>query len=153
MPHTAEKLSESVWFRIVARGSMILALPMITLLAVLFNANLEQKFAAQSAAAENQSRVMVARIETVERGAAARIETAEKTASIAVAQSAAVNDRLISVETKQAQESASNERFQAATLQRLDRVQDSLVGLSNAVSALTATLQTVIENNRNKQRP
>ena len=33
---------------------------------------------------------------------------------------------------------------QTATLARLDRVQDSIVGLSNAVSALTATLQALV---------
>ncbi|MCF6120550.1 hypothetical protein L2449_27375 [Mesorhizobium muleiense] len=63
-----------------------------------------------------------------------------------------VNDRLIAVETKQVQDMAANERFQNGTLNRLDRVQDSIVGLSNAVAALTATLQAIAED-RNRNRP
>ncbi|MER8555510.1 hypothetical protein NKH69_00035 [Mesorhizobium sp. M0976] len=64
-----------------------------------------------------------------------------------------VNERLIAVETKQTQDAASSEKFQSATLTRLDRVQDSIVGLSNAVAALTATLQAVAEErNRSPRR-
>ncbi|MER8615211.1 hypothetical protein [Mesorhizobium sp. M1216] len=63
------------------------------------------------------------------------------------------SDRLIAVETKQTQESASSDRFQAATLSRLDRVRDSIVGLSYAVAALTATIQSIVENDRERRRP
>lgn len=143
----------------VARVSMAASLPALGFVAWLASAWLDQKFeaqdnkiTAQEKAAQNQSSIITTRIETVERSAAARIETAEKTAAVAVAQSAAVNDRLISVETKQTQESAASERFQGATLTKLDRMQDSIVGLSNAVSALTAVMQTTIENSRREPR-
>ncbi|TPK58144.1 MULTISPECIES: hypothetical protein [unclassified Mesorhizobium] len=66
---------------------------------------------------------------------------------------AKVNDRLIAVETKQVQDMAANERFQNGTLTRLDRVQDSIVGLSNAVAALTATLQAVAEERARSKPP
>jgi len=155
-----KNIANSVILLAVARISMALSLPALGFVAWLASAWLDQKFEAQDAkitaqekAAQNQTSIITTRIETVERSAAARIETAEKTASIAVAQSAAVNERLISVETKQTQESAASDRFQSATLQRLDRVQDSLVGLSNAVSALTATMQTMIENRRVGREP
>ena len=153
-----KSIANSVILLAVARISMAASLPVLSVVIWLSSAWLEQKFEAQDAkitaqatATQNQSMITTTRIETVERSAAARIESAEKTASVAVAQSAAVNDRLISVETKQAQESASNERFQNNTLTRLDRISDSIVGLSNAVSALTAVTQSTIENNRAKQ--
>lgn len=147
MPNTAsEKIADNVLLLAVARVSMALAMPTIGLIAFLGSQWLEGKFAAQdqrivaqSTASDNQSKITTARIETV-----------EKAAQSAIDQAGTVNGRLSIVETKQNENAASNEKFQSATLARLDRVQDSLVGLSNAVSALTATLQTVIENNRNR---
>lgn len=59
-----------------------------------------------------------------------------------------LSERLVAVETKQVRDAASSEKFQSATLSRLDRVQDSIVGLSNAVAALTATLQAVVDDRR-----
>ncbi|MFU0502981.1 hypothetical protein [Pseudaminobacter sp. NGMCC 1.201702] len=107
----------------IARVSMVLALPTIGLIAWLGSAWLDEQFA------------------SVNR----RVDGVEQTASSASTQAVKVNDRLIAVETKQVQESASSDRFQAATLNRLDRLQDSIVGLSNAVSALTATVQALAE--------
>jgi hypothetical protein len=63
------------------------------------------------------------------------------------------NDRLIAVETKQAQDAVASEKFQNATLTRLDRVQDSIVGLSNTVAALTATLQAMTDNRAQPRAP
>lgn len=145
----ARNIAENVTLLAVARLSMALSMPMLGLIAWLGSSWLEQKFeaqdtkiTAQSTAASNQTTITTARIETVERSAAARVETVEKTAGIAVEQAAKVNDRLIAVETKQTQDSAASERFQSATLQRLDRMQDSIVVMSNGISALTATLQS-----------
>ncbi len=148
MPNTsAEKISENVLLTAVARVSMALALPAIGLIAFLGSSWLETKFeaqdrniAAQSTASENQSKITTARVETGERAAQSAID-----------QAGAVNGRLSIVETKQSENAASSEKFQTATLNRLDRVQDSIVGLSNAVSALTAVMQTQLENNRTKQ--
>jgi hypothetical protein len=52
-----------------------------------------------------------------------------------------VNGRLIAVETTQVQDAASSDKFQTATLTRLDRVQDSIVGLSNAVAVCLLRLK------------
>lgn len=141
-------IADSVILLAIARISMALSLPALGLVVWLSGQWLDQKFAAQDAkivaqekATDNQVKITTSRIETVERSAAARIETAEKTAAVAVSQSASVNERLIAVETKQTEDRASSERFQNATLQRLDRMQDSIVSMSNAISALTATLQ------------
>jgi hypothetical protein len=120
---SAQKIADSVLLLAIARISMVLALPTIGLIAYLGSGWLEGKF------------------ETVNR----RVDSVEQTASSASAQAVKVNDRLIAVETKQVQESASSDRFQSATLNRLDRLQDSIVGLSNAVSALTATVQALAE--------
>jgi hypothetical protein len=143
-----KSIANSVILIAIARISMALSLPMLGLVVWLSGQWLEHKFEAQDAkieaqekATRNQTDITTSRIETVERSAAARIETAEKTAGVAVTQSARVNERLIAVETKQAEDRAASERFQNATLQRLDRLQDSVVSMSNAIAALTATLQ------------
>ncbi len=81
-----------------------------------------------------------------------QIASAQGAASQASALASKTSDRLIAGETKQTQESASSDRFQAATLTRLDRVQDSIVGLSNAVAALTATIQSIVDD-RERRRP
>lgn len=155
-----KSIANSVILLAVARISMALSLPALGFVAWLASAWLDQKFEAQDAkitaqekASQNQSSITTTRIETVERSAAARIETAEKTASIAVTQSASVNERLIAVETKQTQDAALAERFQNATLQRLDRMQDSIVNMSNAIAALTATLQAAAEDRRRPPPP
>ncbi|RWM47709.1 MAG: hypothetical protein EOR76_14455 [Mesorhizobium sp.] len=148
MPNASQKIAENVLLLAVSRISMVLALPMIGFITWVTGQWLESKFdaqdqriVAQSTASENQSRITTA-----------RVETAEKTAQSAITQAGEINGRLISVETKQTQESAAADRFQSATLTRLDRVQDSIVGLSNAVAALTATLQAVAEE-RNRSPP
>lgn len=141
MSGNAQKIAENVVLLAIARVSMALSLPLVGFLVWLGGQYLDGKFEAQDQkiashreAAESQTKVTSARIETV-----------EKTAQSAIDQASKVNDRLLSVEIKQTQDSASSEKFQAATLNRLDRVQDSIVGLSNAVAALTATVQAVAE--------
>ena len=64
-----------------------------------------------------------------------------------------VSGRLIAVETKQVQDAAAGARFQSEMLGRMDRMQDAIVGLSNSVSALTATVQALAENQRQNRRP
>ncbi|MGX9120353.1 hypothetical protein ACWTU6_27360 [Mesorhizobium sp. BHbsci] len=148
MSGNAQKIAENVLLLAIARVSMALSLPLIGFVAWLGGQYLDgkfdtqdQKIASQREATENQAKLTTARVETVEKAAQSAIDQAGK-----------VNERLISVETKQAQDSASSDKFQAATLTRLDRVQDSIVGLSNAVSALTATMQAIAEQ-RNRSPP
>ncbi len=142
MPNASQEIADNVLLLAIARISMALALPLIGTLAFFGSQWLDSRFEAQNTALENQAKISTARIETVERTAQSAIDQSDK-----------VNNRLSIVETKQSESAASNEKFQNGTLARLDRVQDSLVGLSNAVSALTATLQTIIENNRNRAPP
>lgn len=144
MPNASEKIADNQILTAVARVSMALSLPVLGVLAYLFNAQLESKFSAQDVkitavkdASDNQSKISTARIETVERSAQTAID-----------QAGAVNNRLSVVETKQNETAVSNERFQAATLQRLDRMSDALVSQSNAISALTATIQSAYEERR-----
>lgn len=128
--NTTTKIAENVLLLAVARVSMALSLPLIGFVAWLGGQYLESKFDVIND----------------------RVTTVEQRASLASDQVAKVNDRLIAVETKQTQDGAASEKFQNATLTRLDRVQDSIVGLSNAVAALTATLQAVAED-RNRPPP
>lgn len=128
MPNASEKIAENVLLLAIARVSMALALPTIGLLTFF------------------GSQWLDGRIDNVTKTADQANVVAVKANDVA----GKVNDRLIAVETKQVQDMASNERFQNGTLNRLDRVQDS-IGLSNAVAALTATLQAIAED-RNRSR-
>lgn len=141
MTNTSEKIVNSVLITAIARVAMVLALPAIyaafQLYSTLQASNLDrmkqdltnQIMAAQSVASSAQS-----------------------SASDASTATMALSTRLTAVETKQSEAASTNEKFQTATLNRLDRVQDSIVGLSNTVAALTATLQAVAEE-RNRSPP
>jgi len=132
MSNASEKIAENVLLLAIARVSMALALPTIGLLTFFGSQWLDGRIDAVTKTAD-QANVVAVKANDV---------------------AGKVNDRLIAVETKQVQDMASNERFQNGTLNRLDRVQDSIVGLSNAVAALTATLQAIAEDrDRNRSPP
>lgn len=126
MSGNAQKIAENVLLLVIARVSMALSLPLIGFIAWLGGQYLESKF------------------EVVND----RVTQVEQKAGDATLQATRTSDRLIAVETKQAQDAVASEKFQNATLTRLDRVQDSIVGLSNTVAALTATLQAVAEERK-----
>lgn len=126
----SQKIAENVLLLAVARVSMALALPTIGLIFWLYSGWQDKQLdALQTQIVETQS-------------------TARDTSKLAVS----LSERLVAVETKQVRDAASSEKFQSATLTRLDRVQDSIVGLSNAVAALTATLQAVVDDRRTSQQ-
>jgi hypothetical protein len=144
----AKNIAENVTLLVVARLSMALSLPALGFIVWLGGQWLDQKFEMQdgkitaaTATATNYNTITTSRIDSLERTSAARVDTVERTAGVAVDEASKVNNRLVAVETKQTQDSAASERFQTATLQRLDRMQDSIIAMSNAVAALTATLQ------------
>lgn len=123
MSGNVEKIADNVLLLAAARLSMVLAMPTLGLIAFFGTQWLDGRIDAVTKTAD-QANVVAGKANEV---------------------AGRVNDRLIAVETKQVQDMAANERFQNGTLTRLDRVQDSIVGLSNAVAALTATLQAVAE--------
>jgi len=125
-----QKIADSVILRAVARVSMALAFPVIGLIVALGSAWLDDQFEKQAVASQNAIQFQVSRIDRI-----------EKTATTAIEQSAKVNDRLTVVETKQVTADATAAKFQNDTLTRLDRLQDSMVSMSNAIAALTATMQ------------
>ncbi|TPM33746.1 hypothetical protein FJ955_03120 [Mesorhizobium sp. B2-2-2] len=131
MPNASQKIAENVVLLAFARVSMALALPTIGMLFWLY------------------SQWQDTRLDTMQ----GQIVEAQQSALEASSKATKVSDRLIAVETKQVQDAASSEKFQSATLTRLDRVQDSIVGLSNAVAALTATLQGMIEERKGRAPP
>ncbi|UWF67384.1 MULTISPECIES: hypothetical protein [unclassified Brucella] len=134
-----QKIADSVLLRAVARVSMVMALP-IAGLVVHFGLNwLDSRFEKQETASQNAIAFQVSRIDRI-----------EKAATTAIDQSAKVNDRLTVVETKQATADATAAKFQNDALTRLDRMQDSMVGISNAVAALTATMQAREDYERRK---
>lgn len=123
---TSQKIAENVLLLAVARVSMALALPTIGLIFWLYSGWQDKQLdTLQSQITETQT---------------AMRDTSKLAASL--------SERLVAVETKQVRDAASSKEFQTATLSRLDRVQDSIVGLSNAVAALTATLQAVVDDRR-----
>lgn len=122
----SQKLANSAILTAVSRLSMVLALPTLGLISTLGASWLDQKFAQQELKLETY-RAEITRVETVAKQA---LENASR-----------ANDRLISVETKQASDAQVNMAFQRDVTGRLDKVNDSLTNLSNIVAALTATLQ------------
>jgi hypothetical protein len=125
-----QKIADNVMLRAVARVSMALAMPTIMLIVFLGSNWLDGKFDKQATASQNAIDVQITRIDRI-----------EKTATTAIDQSTKVNDRLTVVETKQVTADATAAKFQNDTLTRLDRLQDSMVSMSNAIAALTATMQ------------
>lgn len=126
-----QKIAENVMLLAIARVSMALALPTIGMLFWLYSSWQDDKL--------NAIRTQVA--------------IAEKSASEASSKAADVSGRLIAVETKQVQDAAAGARFQSEMLGRMDRMQDAIVGLSNSVSALTATVQALAEDRRRGRGP
>ena len=126
MGNASQKIAENVVLLAFARVSMALALPTIGVLFWLYSGWQDTRLVNLG----NQ------------------IVQAQQSANEASSKATKLSDRLIKVETKQVQDAASSDKFQQATLTRLDRVQDSIVGLSNAVAALTATLQAVVDDRR-----
>jgi len=131
MGTASQKIAENVVLLAWARVSMALALPTIGLIFAMGWAYVDRQF-------EDTTK---------------SLNAAQQMATTASEKASKVNDRLIAVETKQVQDAASSDKFQTATLTRLDRVQDSIVGLSNAVAALTATLQAMVTDQNRKQPP
>jgi len=126
-----EKIANSTIVLAIARLSMVLALPTIATLFWVYTNWQEEKI----------------------NGIKADVAIAQNAASSASQKATDVSDRLIAVETKQVQDAAAGARFQSEMLSRMDRMQDALVGLSNSVSALTATVQALAENQREGRRP
>ena len=126
MGQSAQRLVDSVIVTALARLSMLLALPTLGLIFWLYSGWQDER---------------LEKLQT-------QIDQTQQSAKEASVLALKLSDRLVAVETKQVQDAASSERFQAATLNRLERVQDSIVGLSNTVSALTATLQAIVEDRR-----
>jgi hypothetical protein len=130
MANTSERIAGNMILLAVARVSMALALPTIGVLFWLYSSWQEERLVNLG----NQ------------------IVEAQHSATDASDKATKLSDRLTKVETKQVEDAASSEKFQTATLTRLDRVQDSIVGLSNAVAALTATLQGIVDDRRSSIR-
>lgn len=128
---TSERIASNVLLLAVARLSMALALPTLGLLLWLY-----------SSWQDAQLEMLQTQINQTQHSAQEASQLALK-----------LSDRLIAVETKQVQDAASSEKFQSATLTRLDRVQDSIVGLSNTVAALTATLQSIVNDKQSRTPP
>lgn len=136
-----QKIADSVWLMIIARISMALAMPVLMLVVYLGSDWLDGQFEQQATASKNAIEMQVTRIDRI-----------EKTATTAIDQSGKVNERLTVVETKQATDAATAATFQKDTLTRLDRLQDSIVSMSNAIAALTATMQAR-EDYERRQEP
>ena len=142
-----EQAANNALLLVVARVSMALALPVLGAISTIGGMYLDQKFSIQDSkieqnrvASENDTKITISRIERI-----------ESTATLAIENAARVGERLISVETKQNQESVASAQFQNATLARLDRMQESIIMLSNSIASLTATLQAQ-ESYRQKDR-
>lgn len=122
----ASRITNSVIMTAIARISMVVAIPTICLLAWLYQSWQDDK------------------LDVIRK----QVTSAEIAATTASDKAGTVSDRLIAVETKQARDAEASARFQSEMLSRQDRMQDAIVGLSNAVSSLTATVQALADNQR-----
>lgn len=139
MANLSDKIVNSVIITAIARGAMVIALPVIYVIVQLYSS--QQATALETMKKDLTNQIMAAQ---------AVASSAQSSASDASTATVALSTRLTAVETNQAAAATSNEKFQTATLNRLDRVQDSIVGLSNTVAALTATLQAVVDDKRSR---
>ncbi len=142
MANTSEKIVNSVIITAIARVAMVIALPVIYAIVQLYSS--QQTAALQTMKTDLTSQIMAAQ---------AVASSAQSSASDASTATVALSTRLTAVETKPTEAATSNKEFQSATLNRLDRMSDSLVGLSNAVAALTASVQLVVDERRNRSPP
>lgn len=132
-PMTVEpkRIAENTALVLISRLSMALCIPLFSLLGYIYWQYLDTKFD-----------VINNRVTVIESKADSASDAAVKASDLA----GKANDRLTAVETRQTSDANSSDKFQASTLARLDRIQESLVELSNTVSALTATLQTMVKD-------
>lgn len=130
MSQSAEKIANSTIVLAMARASMVLALPTIGALFWAYTSWQEEKLS----------------------NIDARLTIAQSSADSAAKVARETSDRMIAVEMRQQQSSADYQRFQTEMLSRMDRMQDAIIGLSNSVSGLTATVQALAENQRRDQR-
>lgn len=155
----AEKVASNQVLLAVARVSMALAIPAISVITILGSMYIDQKFASadskmnlnQSAITEKVTtleKTLTTKVESVERSAELRNQAYEASAMRTADLISKLSDKLIAVETRQSEDAAQSERFSAAVLLRLDRLQDSQVIASNSIATLTATVQALIEQNR-----
>lgn len=132
-PMTVEpkRIAENTALLLISRISMALCIPLFSLLGYIYWQYLDAKFD-----------VINNRVTVIENKADSASDAASRASDLA----GKANDRLTAVETRQTSDASSSDKFQASTLARLDRIQESLVELSNTVSALTATLQTMVKD-------
>lgn len=136
-----KKLADNILIRAIARASMVLSMPTLGLIVFLGQSWINERFNRIEKDSEVQLQFQAGRLERVER-----------TATLAIENSGKVNDRLTVVETKQVASDATASKFQNDTLNKLDQVQMGMTSMSNAISALTATMQAQQDYNR-QQRP
>lgn len=124
----ARDVAENVWVLLTARGAMIATPFVLYALSVMAVDYLDNRFAAQTTA----TAVVAGRVDKLEAAATEAAETVD-----------GIEKRLIILETNNARGRAERELFQQQTFARLDKLNDSLISLSNTVAALTATVQTM----------
>lgn len=122
----AQKIVDSTIMTALARLSMVLAIPLICALGWLYQNWQEDKLTA--------IRTQVAQVQV--------------TSDAAAKKAGDVSDRLIALETKQARDAEASARFQTEMLNRQDKMQEAIVGLTSSVSALTATVKALADNQR-----
>lgn len=130
MSQSADRMVNNIIIMAIARASMVLALPTIAALFWLYTGWQDEKF--------DKIKAQVSVAETAATGASRKATD--------------VSLRLAVVETKQENAADAGEKFQTEMLNRMDRMQNAIIELSNSVSALTATVQALAENQRSSRR-
>lgn len=141
----ASKIANNEIMTAIARVAMVLALPLLTIGGTITTSWLENKFDLQETRIEHM-RVIVTN-ENI--NAMQRISALETRLSDVQR----INERLVQLETRQAQDAKNFDAFQMGTTQKLDRIQDSVSGMSSSIATLTAILQALSERDRRDRFP
>lgn len=122
----AERLSNSVWFTVAARASMLAVTPLFCAMVWFGHAWLDQRFDDAAMTAANATSAVSGKVDNL---------------NDKIGQVPDLKERVIVLETNQKRSQTDREDFQKQTFARLDRMQDAIVTLSNTVAGLTATIQ------------
>lgn len=141
----AAKIANNEIMTAVARVAMVLSLPILTIGGTITTNWLESKFTLQETRMESMRLVLTADTSNM----TMRVNALENQ----IRDFQRVNERIVMLETRQAQDAKTFEAFQANASQKLDRIQDSVSSMATSIATLTAILQSLSDRDRRQGNP
>lgn len=144
MTEPGTRLVDNAILLMVARVSMALALPALSLFVIL----VQDKIDSMNRAQDNALAIVTQQFTTQNQLLVSQLNEMSKTIAADQANAISSASRITVLETRMTQDSVRMAAFETTMGNRYDRVQDALVNLSNQVAGLTATLRLRLEGNR-----